>query len=313
MQLTYLFCTDELKDKVGPLAWQVARELIPMTPAGFAADGGDVMKVEDRAGNEIFLVPTLEIVSHNLRRYQPLLSGFLGASALAGIVNWHEGGNAPDHIFCVHTNGDVPSGCFPKAQPHLTSQLLRSLDKEARLKGLVDWRALPEATHFSGVVYGTKPSALLDLPVPLVDVEIGSNPCSWSDRVAAEALVLALWRAFECEEALLPVVLFVGGMHFDAALAEGVVGNGGAGPSCSFGHVLPNQWVVNEGYLGADGMDKLRAAVSSLTVKPDILVYHDNLKGPFKSAVRALASELSIPAANHRILRRGVQSIRRGA
>ncbi|MCX6922933.1 MAG: hypothetical protein NT154_06950, partial [Verrucomicrobia bacterium] len=155
------------------------------------------MKVDDAAGNEIFLVPTKEVASHALGKYVPMLTGPLADCSLAGIVNWHEGGNAPDKIFCVHTNGDVPSGCFPKADPHLTSALLQQLGEEAVAKGLTDWKALPEATHFSGTVYGVSPSKLLELPMPLVDVEIGSGPSSWSNRDAVEALVLGIWRAFD--------------------------------------------------------------------------------------------------------------------
>jgi D-tyrosyl-tRNA(Tyr) deacylase len=317
MRIAYLFCIDPARDRFAPLAWRAALEVLPVTPAGFAADGGEVMKAEDGAGNQVLLVPTSEVVSHDLDRYSSLLARELADCSLAGIVNWHEGGNAPDKIFCVHTNGDVPTGCFPKADPNLTSRLLRSLAKEAVAAGLTDWKALPEATHFSGVVHGTRPEKLLGLPMPLVDVEVGSTPASWSSRLAAEAMAKGLWRAFEQETPSLPVVLFAGGMHFEPSLAEGVIGNGmtpgGTVPSCSFGHVLPNQWIDNDGYLGAEGADKLRAAILSFSQRPDILVFHDNLKGPYKSVVRAVANEFGIPSANHRILRRGAEAVRRGA
>ncbi len=91
MKLSYLFCTDVTKDKVAPLVWSVAQELLPLKSAGLTVDGSEVMKLEDSLGNEIFLVPTSEVVSHNLERYLPVLTGPLADCSLAGIVNWNEG------------------------------------------------------------------------------------------------------------------------------------------------------------------------------------------------------------------------------
>ena len=66
-------------------------------------------------------MPTSQAVTHDYPRYLPLMNEAFGRCDLAGIINWHEGGNAPDPIFCVHTTGDVRCGIFGAADPVLTT------------------------------------------------------------------------------------------------------------------------------------------------------------------------------------------------
>jgi len=218
------------------------------------------------------------------------------------VVNWHEGNHAPSRIFCAHTWGDVPSGTFPPADALLARALLAALNQSRIDAGLTDWSVLPEATHFSGISYGITPRLLLDYRVPLMDVEIGSEPASWGDTHAAAAMAGALVRVFDHVRSDAMSVLYVGGMHFEPSLQEAVFAE--IGPF-SFSHALPNQWVVPNQYEGNEGLTKLRAAAASVRGGVGVVAFHDNLKGPLKSVARALAAELNVPAVNHRRLRGG--------
>ena len=62
---------------------------------------------------------------------------------------------------------------------------------------------------------------------------------------------------------------------------------------------------IQHGYEGDAGMMKLRSAAASVRGGIRAVAFHDSLRGPIKQAARALASELGVPAINHRRLRSG--------
>ena len=109
---TYYFCDDKRQDHVAENVFQAVTGIIDTTETGLKVDDRPVLMAKDDKGNEYVLVRTAEVVSHNYSRYLPIMNDHFGDSDFAGIVNWHEGRNAPDKILTVHTTGDVVSGHF---------------------------------------------------------------------------------------------------------------------------------------------------------------------------------------------------------
>ena len=303
----YFFCTDPAKDPAAVHVFEAVRELIAagriagcvLTETGQTFDGKPVLRVTDAAGNEYDLVETEVVLSHGWDRYLPILQERFSDHDFAGIVNWHEGANAPDNILTVHSIGDVPTGVFAPTDPVLYRNMLNALAGAVSEFGLDGWRACTEATHWSGVVYGQDPAGIPDYRVPQYDIEIGSSPACWADPAAAKAVAAALFRVFD-GEVRPKVLLAAGGVHFESAFSD-------CGLYQSYpvmcAHILPNQWLVSGGYTGDEGLEKLKRAVESIAGGIDGISFHDNLAGPYKSVCRALAEELGVPVFKHKVLR----------
>jgi D-tyrosyl-tRNA(Tyr) deacylase len=291
-------CIDPSEDKCAPLIMQ---ELLSSGGAGSAGvefDGQPVARFRS-SGQTLDVVSTRRVLSHDFGRYLPEIVEVFDGYDLGLVLNWHEGGGARDKIFPVHSSADPAGGFFGLSDPVLGHAVLYAIEAERRAAGLAEYETMTEASHWSGTVHGQDPRALAECPLPLYDVEIGSSPTSWTDANAASVLARALRRIWEFRRRR-PAVLFLGGVHFE--------------PSCltaakhdtapvHFGHILPNQWIVDGAYEGDGGLKRLRAAAQSIRGGVEIVAYHDNLKGPIKSSARALADELGIPAVKHRRLR----------
>jgi D-tyrosyl-tRNA(Tyr) deacylase len=139
---------------------------------------------------------------------------------------------------------------------------------------------------------------LLDYPVPLIDIEIGSSPSSYADPGAVEAVARALPCIFD-DLGPFKSLLCVGGMHFEPAFSDPVLNV--AEPRLVASHILPNQWLDN--YVEEGAQDKLRQCVRSIGGGIDAIVFHDNLKGPQKAQLRLLGEALGVPVIKHQRLR----------
>ena len=296
------FCTDLERDPVAPRVFEASTRILDLRETGDTVDGFPVLAHRDGEGREFVYVRTEEVLSHAYPRYLPALNGLCAEFDLALVVNWHEGANAPESILMAHTTGDVPSGAFGAAHPALTMGVLRALERSRREAGLDHYRTVTEATHWSGVPYGHPPALLAEYPVPLLDVEIGSSPASWADPAAVEALARALPRVFDEAEGPHASLLCLGGIHFEPAFRDAVLGE--ARPHrVAVSHILANQWLAAGGYEGEEGVEKLARCAATITGGVDAVVFHDNLKGPLKAAARALGERLGVPAFQHRRLR----------
>lgn len=296
------FCTDLTIDPVAGRVFDTARRLLPLTEAGGEVDGMPVLAHRDHAGREFVLVRTADVLSHDYPRYLPVLNERFADFDVALVVNWHAGANAPDRIFMAHTTGDVASGEYGAADPALTTSVLRAIERTRAEAGLDDYRTVTEATHWSGVVHGHAPELLTRYPVPVLDVEIGSSPESWADPRAVEVLARALPRIFDEADAPRGSVLFVGGVHFEPAIRDAVLGDAARG-DVAVSHILASHWLLAGGYDQSGGAEKLEACCRSIRGGVDAIVFHDSLKGGVKASVRAAAERLGIESFNHRRLR----------
>ena len=298
----YFFCIESIEHVAGNVFKAVSGKTVEETD--ILVDGNRVLKEVDQKGNSFYYVPTNKVVSHDYIHYLPIMKQHFSDFDLAGIVTWHEGQNAPDRILTVHTTGDVDSGNFGPASPGYMRNLLLALDRNRIKAGLEDFSVTTEATHWSGMVYGGgTPDMIPQFPVPLLDIEIGSATDSWANETAAGVLAKSLSSVFESDGKRVRNLLCAGGVHFESGFASAVFQKW---ENSAFGisHILANQWLVTGGYDQEDGYSKLEACVNSIQGGIEGISYHDNLKGVYKDQLRALASELGIPAFKHKKLRR---------
>ncbi len=298
----YFFCVDLDRDPVASHVLASVRRIYSLSPTEITVDNHAVLCFEDQSGNRFFHVQTDEVLSHNYSRYLPVMIEHFQECDVAGVINWHEGANAPDQIFCVHTTGDVPSGVYGAADSVALRNLLLKLDELRRKVGLDQYETLTEATHWSGIPHGQNPASISKFNVPLVDIEIGSSGESWSDPVAAEVVARAIHHVFDPAPELIRSLLCIGGVHFEKAYRDALFTDLGD-KALVVSHILANQWIVSGGYSDETGLEKLRTCIASIREGVDGIVFHDNLKAPCKQIVRTLGAELGIPVFKHKKLR----------
>jgi D-tyrosyl-tRNA(Tyr) deacylase len=301
-KVVYFFCDDLTKDPVALHVWNAVQHLVEATPSGDEIDGRPVLVARNQNGTEFHLVRTSDVLSHDYSRYLPQVCQLYGAFDFAGLINWHEGSNAPDRVLTVHTTGDLPSGQFGPADPLFTRHLMLAMERNRRGLGLESFSVVFEGTHWSGVVYGGDPASIATLKVPLVDIEIGSSPSAWSTPEAAAVLARSLFDAFApIPEPPVKSLLCVGGIHVEPAFRAAVLESDPDRP-LAVSHILPNQWL--DGYDTDEGELRFRACADTIRGGIDAIVFHDNLRGSVKARLRTLGDSLGIPAFKHQRLRR---------
>jgi len=291
----YFFCMDENIDPVASKVFNYIQRNNNLIETDLIIDGYSVM--ENKNENVFQFVRLNNVLSHDYKKYLPLLNKHFEDFNVGGIVNWHEGANAPDKILTVHSTGDVPSGCFGKANPQYFKNLICSMERTRIKYDLEDFKIMTEATHWSGIPYNQSPELITKYNVPVYDIEIGSTQESWNNETAIKILSESLFDVFS-ENNRLKVLLCVGGVHFEEAYLHILLNNN----SVSIGHILANQWIV-ENYLGKDGKEKLYKCIGSIIGEIDGIIFHDNLKSEYKQQCKNLAGEYNIYAGKHKILK----------
>ena len=300
----YFFCRDLDEDPVASHVFAATLELFAPREAGFTVDGDPVLVAEGADGDSFFYVRTEVVMSHDFKRYLPVLNEHFGDFDFAGLVNWHGGRNAPDEILTVHSTGDVSTGNYGPVHPVYMRNLLLALDANRKAAGLETFRAITEATHWSGIPYGGQPDLIPLYGVPLVDVEIGSAPSSWSNPHAARTVALSLPQVFSGAElnGRLRTLLCAGGAHLESSFTAAVTHSSEDRP-VAVSHILPSLWLESGKYDSVSAVAKVESCVSSIAGGIHAIVLHDDLKGRYKAPFRALAERLGIPVFKHKALR----------
>lgn len=299
----YFFCVGSIERVAGNVLRSVM-ELYDLHETGLDVDGHRVLRTTDEAGAEYHFVSIDKVLSHDYPRYLPMLEEHFTDFDIAGLVTWHGGKNAPRGILTAHTTGDVASGNFGPADPARMRALLAAIERNRATAGLEGFRVLPEATHWSGAVYdGGSPSLIPRYPVPLLDIEIGSEPESWSNPEAARVIARSLTEIFAEDGRRVRNLLCAGGIHFEPSFAAAVFQAWG---ESAFGisHILANQWLVSGGYEGGAGLARLAACADSIRGGIEGIAFHDNLKGVYKDQLRELGRARGVPVFKHQVLRR---------
>lgn len=301
----YYICTDPSFGPVAHRVWQALQELgVLQEKTGIFCDGEEVMQYTDENGNRFSFVPAKQAICLDYPRYLPLMNEHFSDYNVAGMVTWHEGASAPPHIFTVHSLGDVNQGVYGPASPQHMHNLLAAMQREKEALKLDDYSVVPEATHWSGMTQDNDDATLLlQYPVPMMDIEIGSETESWEDPRAITVLAKALLQVFQEDGLQLHNLLCVGGVHFDPAFAQAVHT---VWENQTFGvtHILANQWLVAGEYENEDGFERAKNAIDAIDGGICAIAFHDKMKGHYKDLVRALGKEYDVPIFKHQRLRK---------
>lgn len=293
---------------VSRLVWEILKEKGSLFPAEMEFHGRMVMKCSDDRDNEFYFAPTEVPVCWDYPRYLPEMNSLFSNFDLAGMVTWHEGASAPPKALTVHSVGDVNSGIFGPTNAVYIRNLLLAMESSRLALGLEDFETATEATHWSGThVSGTSPELILQYPVPIFDIEVGSVPSSWENRTACQALADSLTRVFDGDGKRVRNILCLGGTHFDPNFAQAVftdwAGNGGEAETFGVSHILANQWLVSGEYEKEHGLAYASAAVEAVDGGIEAVAFHDKLKGCYKDLARALGEKYGVPILKHQRLR----------
>lgn len=307
-KVVYYICDNHDWGYVSYLVWDILKEEGYLNnKVDFTFDGKEVYKYIDKNNNEFFFVPTEIALCRDYPRYLLEMNKYFADFDMSGMVTWHEGINAPDRVITVHTIGDVNSGCYGPANPLYNHNLMWSMEKLKKEYNLNDYSVVTEATHWSGVYNGEgDPELLLKYPVPMVDIEVGSELESWLNKDACKVLALSLLHIFDEEKDIkLHNLLCVGGIHFDPNFAE-AVHKSWNNEKEFFGvsHIIANQWLVSGEYEGENGIKKASNCIDSIIGGIEAIVFHDKLKGCYKDVVRMIGEKYNVPILKHQALRK---------
>jgi D-tyrosyl-tRNA(Tyr) deacylase len=302
-EILLVFCIDLEKDPVSARILRRVFRLRPFVPTAIEIDGRPVLSHSD--GKVTFHLLRLDnVLSHAYAQYAAAINEHFSSCDAVVIVNWHEGAKAPNSIFTVQTTGDMKSGHFSRVDPQITRALFLSIEATRKSKGLDAFATWMEATHWSGVVYGAQPGEYVSTIRPsVIDVEIGSCDEDWANPLAADVMASALLDVSRHQSATPPLSLFcMGGIHFEPGFTQ-LIKEYGASQAVALSHILPNHWLVSEGYEDAARLPSLLACAESIAGGLDAVVYHDNLKGSLKRQAKELALRLDVPLLSHKKLR----------
>lgn len=304
MKAVYYICNNP---KFGPVAHKIWTLL---EKDGFFKEktdikffGQDVMKYTDNK-HEYYFVPTDKAICVDYNHFLPEMNKYFSNFDMSAMVTWHEGEHAPNDVLTVHSLGDVNSGVFSKIKPRFMRNLMMSYNKNKIDLGLEKYHVVTEATHWSGVHNGEgNPNLLLEYPVPMVDIEVGSCPDNWEDETACLALARSLTHVFDDDNLKVHNILCVGGVHFEPNFAEAVFNVWG---NETFGvtHILANQWLVSGNYQEESGFERACKCIDSIEGGVEAIFFHDKLKGCYKDLVRNLGAKYNIPIYKHQKLRK---------
>lgn len=303
MKAVYYICNNRNWGHVSAKVWDILEEEGYLKEhTGIIFSGQEVMRYKEEK-NEYYFVPTDIAICLNYKHYLPEMNKYFKDFDMSGMVTWHEGANAPANVLTVHSLGDVDSGYFGKAKPRFMRNLLLAYEKNRKELELDNYNVATEATHWSGVHQGQgDPSLLVEYPVPMIDIEVGSEPESWDNDVACRALARTLTHVFDDDGKKVHNLLCVGGVHFESSFREAVFTTWN-NETFGVSHILANQWLVTGEYDKEDGFDRACACIDSINGGVEAIVFHDKLKGCYKDLVRKLGAKYNISIYKHQKLR----------
>jgi D-tyrosyl-tRNA(Tyr) deacylase len=191
--------------------------------------------------------------------------------------------------------GDMKAGVFSLVDPRVARGLYLAVESERVRAGLDAFSTWMEATHWSGVIYGKQPGKSVAKILPsVIDLEIESRPEDWSNPDAADVLARALTRLFDTWDIPARAVLCLGGIHFEPAFTQ-MARDSGRLDGIAVSHILPNHWLVSEGYDDANRFRDLLSCAGAIKGGIDAIVFLDNLKGAFKDQAKCLGEMLDVP------------------
>jgi len=301
----YFICNNPSWGHVASHVWDILGEEGYLSePTGIVFDGGEAMKYIDDKMNEYYFVPTKTAICLDYPHYLPDMNKHFSEFDISGMVTWHEGASAPDNVLTVHSLGDVNSGVYGPAKATYMRNLLLAMEGNRKELGLDDYSVVTEATHWSGAHEdGSDPALLLEYPVAMMDIEVGSDESSWSNLAACRALARSLTQIFDDDGKKVHNILCLGGIHFDPNF-RGAVFADWEGHAFGITHIIANQWLVAGQYENEDGLEKTINCIKAIDGGIEAIAFHDKMKACYKDLVRKLGEQYNIPIYKHQRLRK---------
>lgn len=296
------FCHDLAKDPVSAHVLAHVLGQRPFAETALRIDDAPVLEYrDDTVRYQLLRLNT--VLSHDYDRYAATINQHFGDADVLIVVNWHQGAKAPNAIFTVQTTGDMASGAFSPVDPAICRGLFLAIEKQRQLASLDAFSTWMEATHWSGVLYSEQSGTALQAIMPsVIDLEIGSSDEDWSNPIAAKVLAKAIFELHCPPSPTSLSLLGIGGTHFESGFTQ-LMRDHGETQGLALSHLLPNHWLVADGYDAPERLSALLACARSIKGGIDAVMFHDNLKGSYKEQVRRLAAELGVPALSHKKFR----------
>ena len=95
-KIVYFFCVDTEMDPVANNVLNYLKENYSLQETDIFCDNHKTL-FYCKEGYTFYCVPINDVLSHNYNKYLPFIEKFSDCD-FAGIVNWHAGDNAPDHL-----------------------------------------------------------------------------------------------------------------------------------------------------------------------------------------------------------------------
>ena len=306
MKAVYYICNNKNWGHVAAKVWELLeKEGYFKEKTDILFDGMSVYKYIDEKADEYYFVPTNTALCLDYNKYMPDMNKYFADFDMSAMVTWHEGANSPDKVLTVHSLGDMNSGVFGPINVRYMHNLLRNYKKQKDILNLEEYHVVTEATHWSGAhEENDNPELLLGYKVPMVDIEVGSEPESWGDETACLALARTLVHVFDDDGMKLHNILCVGGVHFETNYAEAVFTDWGENESFGVSHIMANQRLVSGQYENEDGFARACACVDAIEGGIEAIAFHDKLKGCYKDLVRKLGERYNVPILKHQKLRK---------
>lgn len=304
-RVVYYLCTNQgHPGTVSRSVWDILNKKRVLKPTDISFDNREVMMHEDKDGNLFYFVQTEVPVCWDYPRYLREMNEKFGDFDFSGMVTWHEGASAPAKVLTVHTVGDVNSGIYGPAEPVYMRNLLLAMERNRLALGLEEFMTVTEATHWSGTaISGTAPELILEYPVPMVDIEVGSVEESWNNLTACEALADALTHVFDDDGKRVHNLLCMGGIHFDPNYAQAVFEEW-EDDVFGISHIIANQWLVAGEYEKENGYAYTCAAADSISGGVEGVAFHGKMKSCYKELAHQMGSRYHIPSFKHKYLRK---------
>lgn len=306
MKAVYYICNNKNWGHVSARVWELLeKEGFLKNKTDITFDSMPVYKYIDDNGNEFYFVSTKTALCLDYRKYLPDMNKYFNNFDMSAMVTWHEGPNSPQKVLTVHSLGDLNSGIFGPINTNYMHNLLRGYKLEKDDLGLEDFTVVTEATHWSGAHSEDSDAALLiEYNVPMVDIEVGSEPESWENDNACLALARALLHVFDDDGKKIHNILCVGGVHFETNYSDAAFADWGDNECFGVSHILANQWLVSGEYENENGFNRACDCVDSIEGGIEAIAFHDKLKGCYKDLVRKLGEYYNVPILKHQKLRK---------
>lgn len=308
MKSVVLFCCKNLNnDRVAPYFLERIKDK-KIDIASHYSLGDITVSSFHSHGIDFHLAELSEVLSHNYERYATTINANFSHFDLGVIINWHQGANAPNAIFCIQTTGDLETGTFSSIRPELSHALYESLSLELK-KEKLDFIPWFEASHWSGTLFRNQNGDMVkDIILPLIDFEIGSSPEDWTNLLAHDVMISSVLNMGKFISDDVVTILGVGGTHFDTSL-NSLSAYRMDGKQVVLSHLLANQWLVSYEYNDRiTGVERYKKIMNTVSGGIDYVVFKDKLKSDLKNNLKIAAEELGIECISHKAFRKKMEA-----